>query len=483
MNNRDEEFELLSGDGIDEISNTFNEPNYGNYDYNETLSSVPGNNITEQNNVKSSINISNNNAPIINNKNPSLIGKRISNKKNLKSNKYSPGKLKNNIKNNLGKTSKLAGKTMKGAGKAAKIAGKGTQIAGKGIKAGSNALGTAMSAIPVVGGALGAGTKVIGNAVGSGVDAAGKGVEKAGEKLDNAGSKLKEKGNALQDKSRLKRRDNESKNPINIVKNTFKTIGKILKKILVSKILIPLLLILVVFSVLIDVIYEAFEVVDTAFDAVANAQEKMDNFVNGLGFQNSEDAFFDELETLQKEYEEELNVPLLLATIFYDDIQNNMDPSDVDADVVTDTESMVSFSTAFSFVTSYVKEELEESNVTVGKDGLKYSSNKIYRLRMLAKNMTSKTGTKPYGLLEYGKKVAKRVGKAFLKIIDLTNILEIITIPFNFTESVAEMLSGSEVFETTDFGRFVGDNIFTDIYNLFKTIFNSVFDIKSVGAM
>lgn len=502
MKNNNDDFEVIpESNASEEIDlrssgDSFAEPKYGDYDYidstiNKTNATQPtqANQTNQGTGTKQSSNLGSSGSSGRGKGRKSPSGRNIKNKKDLKSDKLTPGQLKDKIQNAAGKTAKNTGRAMQGAGKAAKIAGKGTQLAGKGVQAGSNALGTAMSAIPVVGGALGAGTKAVGGAVGKGMDAAGKGVEKAGNKVDEAGKKLKEKGKNLQDKSGLDKKkplgnseDNEvaaeSNNPITFVKKRVKKVVNKLKRILVAKILVPILLVIVVLAILINAIYEIFVAIDNTINVVANVQEKMDNFVNGLGFQNSEDAFFDDMEAQQKAYDNQLNLPLLMSALFYDDIQNNMDPTEVDAAVITDSESLVSFGA----VVDYVDSKIEESNVTVGKNGFKYSSNKIYRMRKLAKNMVEKNGTKTASIPEYWDRVKERLGKAFLNMIDITNILEILTAPANFLESVAEMIRGKEVFETTDFGRFIEDNFFTDVWKFLKTIFDSVFDIESVGA-
>ena len=261
---------------------------------------------------------------------------------------------------------------------------------------------------------------------------------------------------------------------------------KKLKKLIIVKILLPILLIMVCIATLVMVVYEIFEKVDQLATAVANVVEKVDNFVNGLGFQNSEEAFYEELDELQKQYNNALDVPLLMSTLFYDDIQNNMDASSGQTDAISDGESMLSFATVFG----WVKDKIKESQVTVGKDGYEYSSNKIYRLRMLAKKMVTKTGTNSKPWDEYLEMCADRIGKTIKNFFSLENITDILLdfltfgtwrIP-TFAVSMAQMLDGSQVFETTNFYNMLTDNAFTDLLDIFAAVFETVSDITGIEA-
>lgn len=314
------------------------------------------------------------------------------------------------------------------------------------------------------------------------------------KKLDDSKNALEknrdERKKLLKDKDKAEKF--KQKHPVQAAKMMAKNAIKKIKKVIVVKLLLPFLIILVAFAFLVDLIYEVFEAVDTAITYVANVQEKMDNFVNGLGFQNSEDAFYAELEELQKEYNNSIDVPLLLSTLFYDDIQNNMDPSEVNADVVEDDESMVSFAAAFDYVINYIKGKYEESNITVGKDGYKYSSNKIYRMRMLAKNMVKKDGSRTAHVTftRYLKIYGARIGESLLKIFNWRNIvgllIKALTLGmvdvFNIVEDIFSLLTGSEVFETTDFYNYIKDKSpIAGIIALIKAIFSPFSEIEDIS--
>ena len=327
----------------------------------------------------------------------------------------------------------------------------------------------------------------------SNVNAAKKDKDNAEKEKKESDEKLKKNENDLKknelEKKGLekdkKRANTFSKlHPVEAAKMKAMHALKQLKKLIIIKILLPLLLIMVAISLLVMLVYEVFEKVDKIATDVANVVEKMDNFINGLGFQNSEEAFYEEIKELQKQYNNALDVPLLLSTIFYDDIQNNMDASDVDAKVVDNSSSMLSFATVFG----WVKDKIKESNETVGKDGYVYSSNKIYRLRMLAKKMVTKSGTQSLPWDEYLQHCAERIGRTIENFFSLDNVVEILLtfltggtwlIP-NFVEAMVQMLDGSEVFETTDFANILKNNPFTDLFEIFRAVFESVSDIEGI---
>lgn len=493
MNNRDEDFEYLQDDGQEDFSNNFEEPNYGNYDYNDLNNgfSKPSEDIEKVDQIAQPNQLFDKNADnstfdrfkdksngkdayakTLDNKNyyndelaknraqQKELQKQLADEKNI--NKEKQDTLNDKKKNTIEKRNKL----------------NDAKKRNKANSAGENGIANKIKSVK---------NRRIGIATQKRDYKDAKADEQKAEKdkldsdkkLDDSKNALKknkeERKGLLNDKKKAERF--KKLHPVQAAKMAIGNVFNKLKKLLVMKILLPFLIILIVFAILVDVIYEAFEVADTAFDAVANAQEKFDNFTNGLGFQNSEEAFYEDLEEQQKAYDNEINVPLLFSTLFYDDIQNNMDPTEVGAEVVTGEESLISFATVFD----YVKSKYDESNSHVGKDGLRYSSNKIYRMRMLAKNMVSKSGTKTASISEYWDKVSSRIGDAFLEMIDITDILQMVFAPADFLESVYQILVGDEVFETTDFGNMIHDNKINDVFDFLGAIFEGIFDIESIS--
>ena len=450
----------------------------------------------------------------------------------------------NNIVNMTGKATQTVGKTAKTVGKGTEIAGKGVQtagkaaqLAGKGVSAASNAAGTALSAVPVVGTALGGAVKGAGNiagksmqAVGKGTEVAGRGASKlgkktndAGKKIDEAGKKLKEKGNRLKrfgrsssdsfinedsnssnkttdslnkdslskdglEKPKLSKEKDENKkeslkskakkmlHPVEVIK---KKIKKVFVVTILPK-LLAVLLVVVIICVLIEAVFEIFDKIDHVARGVANFHEKLDNLVVGFGFNNSEEAFYKEYERLNKQYDKELDFKLLMATVFYTDIKDGLDNDDESKYGMIEK---VEDEGPFLAIVETVKGWVEESNKTVSKEGLAYTSNKIYRLRELAKHQfatgafgvkKSKGNTETKSLLDY-------LGEDLLSPLG-TNTVEFVKSIISFAlsnrisewfESVYQMVAYDENFFMTDNGaamKYVTDNV----YDYLKIIVSSV---------
>ena len=299
--------------------------------------------------------------------------------------------------------------------------------------------------------------------------------------------KSKEKKKSLKDKASPK---GIAKKGVKEVKNVAsEKVKSTLKKVFIMyvlPVLLFLLLIITIVASILSIIETAMAYLDGAATYLANTHEKLDNFMNGLGFQNSEDAFYDELNYLNKKYGYELNVPILMSALFYDDINSNgsFEKGEISVSEDGDTDAF-----AYGMARSWIKSKIKESNVTVGKDGLEYSSNKIYRLRKLAKHQLddSEFGSgknkieKTVSLGSYIELVKEQLGGELVAI--LKNIpADILTWnPGNVMESLAQVFSGDEVFTTTDLGAHFEENTFTHLYDLLKIMFNAIEDIDSVG--
>ena len=285
----------------------------------------------------------------------------------------------------------------KAASNAAKMASKGTKTASnvakataKGVEAGTNAAAGALSAIPVVGGALGAGVKGAGTAVsktaeatGNALDAASKVSDKASKKLADSSKKHAAKAAGAQAKDAPKKVANTAKKTVETVKKVVETFKNPVKRWIIIGVSALLLLIIVVAAIL--------EPLTNAMDKVKNgadAAEKLNNFMHGMGFENSKDAFYDELEFLEKHYGNSLNEPLLMATLFYDDVFGSGSIEEIESNV-TDESDLKSFATTYQSLVNYAaKETFTEEDA----NGLVYSTNKILRLKKLTKHMTQKDG-------------------------------------------------------------------------------------------
>lgn len=416
-----------------------------------------------------------------------------------------------------GTASTIGGTAMEGAGKGVEAAGEGMEKGGEGVeKAGQN--------IQKAGNKMqDAGKKV--QDTGKSVQDTGKKISEGGRKLRNKGVKFREAassedyGDAAVDKTvnagkmagkavkkAIKDKKKEMKamadmmnslNPATQLKGMFQyNFIQIKKRI----IFISLFLIigLVIFSFIYEMalgpIMEALDKIDQAATDAANFHERMDNFLSGLGFQDSEEAFYDELEYLNTKYQKQLDIPLIMATLFYDDIQHNgetLDNGIEDAPEDDGSGGIFGLGVSASSIVSWTKDKIKDSNVTVGEDGLEYSSNKIYRLRKLAKHSfatgmfgmaAKKKDEKVVSLTEYVDLCKEQMGNELKKTFDELPAFATLINPANAMESLKEVLFDHEMFSTTDTGAFFTDNSLTHLLELYKqTFLNNFTDVESVG--
>ena len=322
----------------------------------------------------------------------SINTRKISKKKNLS------GKAPRDIK------TKLANKSAKVAGKGLELAGRGTEKVGKGIKKVSNTAGTALSFVPGVGKVLGGAVKAAGNVAGTGTELAGKGLEKAGKKASNKENNVKGLGDRgliprrkplkkrVKDKLVSKTTSSESRDGLKVfsekligaLKRTVKSIKWIIR-------LIPILLVIIFVAWIIDYVFSIFETVDKSLRNVANFGEKLDNFMHGFGFEDSEQAFIDEMDSLNEHYSGKLDKSLLMATLFYNDIRSGLDisnyPDDAMIEAATTEDEDEKNKMIWQVISDYIADLFRESQETVSEEGLRFTRNKIYRLRKLSSKM------------------------------------------------------------------------------------------------
>ena len=196
-----------------------------------------------------------------------------------------------------------------------------------------------------------------------------------------------------------------------------------------------IVLIFFVIELILGPIMEAWGYIDEAITGTANFSEKLTNFYSGFGFQDSKEAFYDELDDLCDRYGcsndgSGLDVPLLLSTLFYtegmgyDTAYDEVEALDaIDASVFGEG----SPTGLFNVVRGYLRNKFDEAQQTVDENGLTYNAGKIYRLRKLARNQfhtdffgnaTREGEEKTMGLGEFLKTYGKNIGK------DIVNLLE-----------------------------------------------------------
>lgn len=352
-----------------------------------------------------------------------------------------------------GKAIQATGKGVDVAGKGMQVAGKGMQAAGKGMDAAGSALTKAGSALSSTGlgaiagvplAALGAAGKAAGtatNAAGKGVETAGKGVSKTGKTMQNAGKKVSDTGKRIKEatnkKSRtkpLKQKKNdqdntntEKGNNFDVMKSKSKSEVKkdeknlkdgvkgkaavsaagatskkgVVKKIIKKKIMIAcgifvigVFLCFFVIELILGPLMEVWGNIDSAITGVADFSEKLSNFYYGFGFQNSKEAFYDELDDLCDRYGCALDgtgmdVPLILSTLFYTEGMGYDTNYGSTNDSNIEDPSMNGVGTnsgVLNSVREYLRGKFDEAQQTVDENGLTYSAGKIYRLRKLARN-------------------------------------------------------------------------------------------------
>ena len=270
------------------------------------------------------------------------------------------------------------------------------------------------------------------------------------------------------------------------------TISGLAKKVLIAAapyILGFLLLIVLIFFVIeliLGPLMEAWGYIDEAVTGVANFSEKLTNFYNGFGFQDSKEAFYDELEDLCDKYTcsndgSGLDVPLLLSTLFYtegmgyDTSYDSIEDSDS-----IDVTSMGTPEGAFSAIKEWLREKYDESKETVDENGLTYNAGKIYRLRKLARNqfytnsfgLTERRGQEKHASLSqflemYGKNIAVDISDMLKDLVGI--VLKTLKGPF------------SEIYASAIGSKYAGE-YFTDLANkagdfesTFRTLISDVF--------
>lgn len=231
---------------------------------------------------------------------------------------------------------------------------------------------------------------------------------KANEKKEKNNLKDAKKDIFNAKKDNLKSKAYQARHPIEAAKNTAEAAVKTAAKKALKKVLIVIapyvigfilifLLAFFVIELILSPIMEAWGNLEEGVTNVADFSEKLTNFYNGFGFQDSKEAFYDELNDLCDKYTcsnngSGLDAPLLLTTIFYSeergydtDYENIADGLDEEGDPEEDLFE--------SIKNSIVEKYYKESTTTTDENGIEYSTGKVYRLRKLAKNQVKSSGS------------------------------------------------------------------------------------------
>lgn len=260
------------------------------------------------------------------------------------------------------------------------------------------------------------------------------------------------------------------------------------------------LLILFVVELILGPLVEVWGNIDEAITGVANFSEKLSNFYSGFGFQDSKEAFYDEIDNLCDRYGCDnsnngggLNVPLLLSTIFYTEgagydtkYQNIEDESAVDQTITSGGTN----STTFNSFKGYLRDKFDEAQQTIGEDGLVYNTGKIYRLRKLARNQfhtdifgnaTREGKTETVSLSTFLAKYGSILGKDLIDIIERLGGAVWSSVTSIFSELWATILdseySGS-FFDNA--GSAIGES-FHSMTQLIGDLFYGIVDITDIS--
>ena len=163
--------------------------------------------------------------------------------------------------------------------------------------------------------------------------------------------------------------------------------------------IMTVVMVYMVFAPLLDALQNMKEVAIN----LGNTMERFNNLYTNGNFADSKTAFYQELDSLQTVYGEELDITLLLSTIFYTEARtgyqtkyNNSEDlmvSDANENGIVDTDGEVDWVTSvFSYGKELIDTVQKEANETYDETtGLKYTVGKVYRLRSLAAHMFSST--------------------------------------------------------------------------------------------
>lgn len=260
------------------------------------------------------------------------------------------------------------------------------------------------------------------------------------------------------------------------------------------------LLILFVVELILGPLMEVWGNIDEAITGVANFSEKLSNFYSGFGFQDSKEAFYDEIDNLCDRYGCDnsnngggLNVPLLLSTIFYTEgagydtkYQNIEDESAVDQTITSGGTN----STTFNSFKGYLRDKFDEAQQTIGEDGLVYNTGKIYRLRKLARNQfhtdifgnaTREGKTEKVSLSTFLAKYGSILGKDLIDIIERLGGAVWSSVTSIFSELWATILDSEYSGSFFEDSKNANEEAFHSMTQLIGDIFYGIADITDIS--
>ncbi len=217
---------------------------------------------------------------------------------------------------------------------------------------------------------------------------------KFSDKLRQRGKLNQARGKQIQEKSK----NFDSDKLIDRVFGEASILGKLMKGVLKAydpKVVgIVLCLMTIIIPIITAYILSPMFFMDQIRNSIADPDrvEKVYNYISGLGFQDSEEAFYKEVDYLNEHYDKNLDFPYIMSALYYIDIYYGKSEY-----FTTDDNKKLCSSLDMNDKTSKMicsknqlglglaKYYLNEAGSTTGTGGLVYSANKLYRLRQLAK--------------------------------------------------------------------------------------------------
>ena len=348
------------------------------------------------------------------------------------------------VANVAGTLASVGGTTVDTAGNIAQMSGKVKQVSGEVKEAAATAAEQ--------GAKLGKNASKLGKKLGTGLEKTGDAFKKTGDQVKEWGKNLKKVGDKV---------GNVVGQLTNPVSAAFLGL-----KVLLIGLVIFILCIIIFFSAVMSPLFSAMDYIKS----VADMQEKYNNFMYGLGFENSIDAFNNEVRFLDKHYDNALDESLLMATLFYVDIMRDQDVTD------SETQAINSFTDGDSSIWGSIYDAVDmfcdEAETETDEMGRVYSANKIFRLKKLARNMVSKTGeTNTVSFKEYAALNADIIGTDWDRMKDSE------AAEYSFDLTLLEMLlklavKGAIIFAANQIAGPLGGQVLDFIdYYLFDSAF------------
>ena len=270
-------------------------------------------------------------------------------------------------------TAEAGAKTAKEAAKAEKAAAEATKAGAQASKAGNQALNKAANSEP------------------------SSWLAKRGKFHQEHGKRLQEQANKF-----------DSDKVLNNVFDKTGKFGKVLKgiaKVFDPKVIgVLVLLTLIIGTLFVSYILSPMLYMNIIIGTVSDPDrvEKVQNYLSGLGFNDSRDAFYEEVDYLNTHYGKQLDFSYIMSALYYVDIYYSGSETDYTDDISkmcgnTTGDACGALQMGVQFTKNYVK----EATTTTDESGLIYSANKLYRLRELAKHQFQGKRTKTVSLGDY----------------------------------------------------------------------------------